>query len=221
MTAGNSLFIAGNNLIVEGVSDQIIIANMSQLITRIKGTVIFDLENVAISPAGGAENTVSLAALCASSCDNVAVLLDHDPEGIRAHNRLLKLGTLPESKILFINVANPDYLTIEDLVEDSVYHQAVIKAYEDVFPNSPIIERLSSLTNERREEGSQTTLQRYQSLFSENLDDWGSFDKVLVARKIAQLTLDESETKNWEDTIKAFLDLFSHIDGAFKVPLTR
>jgi len=227
VTAGNSLFIAGQNLVVEGISDQILLAALSQRLTRKSGKVGLDLDAVAISPADGAQSAVPLAHFCASSCENTVVLLDADDEGEKAKKRLMKAKVFPENKILTVADA-ADAKTMEDLVDEALYHQAVIEAYGEVGGEPPaqdipesregVEEQLAGTSNDgagseeqrRSEWDNASTAALYGKFWKEK--EWGNFGRALVARKLAQMSVEDNDSKAWEETVANFKKLFDAIN---------
>ena len=81
LTLGNSLFIGGCNLIVEGIADQIILAAFSRHSARQDKQPFINLQDICITPAGGADNVPYFAYLCSIEDMKTVVLLDNDREG--------------------------------------------------------------------------------------------------------------------------------------------
>ena len=229
VTAGNSLFIAGQNLVVEGISDQILLAAFSQSLTRERGQVGLDLDTVAISPADGASSAVHLAHLCGSCCDNTVVLLDSDNEGKAARERLIKAGQFPADKVLLLGEVCNKAATVEDLVAPELYHRAVYSAYRNLGASTSfnIPESLDKMapnasaesadvpsSKDARRTGSQpTTVGRYNEFWKRN--ELGEFSKVLVARELAVMSVDIAEfAKEWAATHANFGHLFDAINAS-------
>lgn len=219
ITAGNSLFIGGNNLIVEGISDQILLTAFARLASEWEGQVVFDLQRVAISAAGGADSVRPLAALCASSCESAVVLLDADAKGAGARARILKSGVLPPGKILSVSDAAGGATTLEDLIDPQLYYECAVEAYSQItghpastgFPSdSPLSSPLAG---------------SYKDLFADKGADWGDFDKVLVATSVAQRCAAYDETgphrEKLQTTMEGFKALLMAIDAAMAVPMKK
>jgi len=225
VTAGNSLFFGGNNLIVEGISDQIILAAMSQLVTAKTGQVALDLDKVAIVVAGGAPAVVSMAHFCHGCADNAVVLLDADGEGRRAKKELHKRGVFDANKIVMLGSDGVGEVAIEDLFEDELYHQAVVKAYGDL-PGHAAKEQLPQYAKVV-EEGSggegkgSSSRAGYYARYFVSKKEWGQFDKAMVGRKIAELSRGDCDDKAWESTVKAFSKLFKELNRVLDLPPTK
>jgi len=131
---GETAFIGNCNLIIEGPSDQILIAGLSSLLTR-EGrakTERLDLNTITLVPAGGAPHVPYIAFLARGrDVDRppVIVLLDGDKEGSEARKALKRGGPrrkelirddyviqLNDTVLNALNTENPaGCRTIEDL----------------------------------------------------------------------------------------------------------
>ena len=121
---GDFLSLGKNNLIVEGISDQIILANLSNIFAKL-GQPFINFEKVTIVPAMGAPSEEALARLATSEDLKAICLLDNDSKGKKVQKRLKN-----DEKIKLISVkdAKKDAITIEDLFPENVY----IKAFNSV-----------------------------------------------------------------------------------------
>ena len=84
---GDSLFVGGNNLIVEGITDQIILSSVIQVINKIEKKVVFDLNKVSVNFAGDNRNIIALAIFCNQETQGMKVLLDGD-RGVETRKKL-------------------------------------------------------------------------------------------------------------------------------------
>lgn len=148
--AGETAFIGGANLIVEGAADQVLLAGMSNAL-RLRGVAssdLLDLNNVTIVPAGSADSVPYIAYL-ARGRDPVkppcVALLDGDDDGRRAVAKLRKseanrkpvlvdkyvvsldawarstaLKDTPEELTVRSAQANGDVVEIEDLIPPKI-----------------------------------------------------------------------------------------------------
>ena len=123
-----SLFLGGNNLIVEGVTDFWILSAVSEYLAS-QGRQSLN-EALTITPAGGAQKIPYMAALLASENLNVLVLLDHEKDALSTRDDLLKTKVLRENNILsigdaFEEDARPNDADIEDLLDADIYEKLV------------------------------------------------------------------------------------------------
>lgn len=258
ITLGNSLFIGGRNLIVEGISDQIILAALSRYLAREDQPPFINLQEICITPAGGATNVPYFAYLCNMEDMKSVVLLDSDNEGNNAFEKIKREKVFNHNNVLRIQDAVSEsegkFLELEDLINREFYHSAVLEAYKDLpniaFANelpkthAEMLKQLSSQGQPPSEQEPSTehghtnmgerdpvtksrgkkpivnqqleasgTSSQYFKLFKQHEEKgWGHFDKVLVARRIAQ-KLDEDELpKVNKETVPRFNRLFGMIN---------
>ena len=124
-TIAQTLFYAKRNLVVEGITDYLILKSMKELLIR-KGLKKLD-ETIAIVPAGGAKNMVFLSSLFISQGIKIFALLDGDDIG-QTHKTQLREKMLVNAALIsdFTDIENAE---IEDLFEQDVYLKAVKMAY--------------------------------------------------------------------------------------------
>ena len=251
LTLGNSLFIGGSNLIVEGIADQIILTAFSRFLARRNEQPFIDLQKICITPAGSADNVPYYAYLCSTEDMKSVVLLDNDTEGDKAFNRIGKDKVFPPNKVVRVRdaVSKPkeNIIELEDLIDRKFYHSSFLEAYQelpkiefigDLPKNIEEMNKQSAGNMDREsknieENGGQTKpksgrknkdlessseyrgiTKLYSSLFRDHENKgWGSFDKVLVAKKISE-SLEEEHVPN-DNTILNFANLFSKINEMF------
>jgi len=139
LTLGNSLFIGGNNLIVEGISDQILITAFSRYLIRKEDQPFIDLQNICITPAGGADNVPYFAYLCHNENMTSVVFLDNDRKGDNVVSRIGREGVFPLDRIIRVREAMTKHnknvmekvVETEDLIDQEFYHTAVLQAYKE------------------------------------------------------------------------------------------
>ena len=85
-TSGDSLFISGNSVLVEGHDDRIYLEAMSDLLGQLNKTTLDEKANIV--DCGGATKVDYLARIADSEGHNFAVLLDDDDAGSHAKNEL-------------------------------------------------------------------------------------------------------------------------------------
>jgi predicted ATPase len=121
---GETAFIGTCNLMIEGPSDQILIAGLSSLLTRegVANTERLDLNTITLVPAGGASHIPYLAFLARGrDVDRppVIVLLDGDDEGAKAREVLKKGGPrnkklIKDDYVVQLNDQNLDGIATEN-----------------------------------------------------------------------------------------------------------
>ena len=238
ITLGNSLFIGGNNLIVEGIADQIILTAFSRYLARQDKQPFINLQDICITPAGGADNVPYFAYLCRIEDMKTVVLLDNDREGENAFSRITREQVFPPERVVRVRDAvtksKETIVELEDLINAGFYHIAFLDAYKEL-PNIEFWDELPKTFEEMTQQPKsslkqgvekETTKHRAQSkgitalysgLFQKHEDKrWGRFDKVLVAKKIAQKLEDGDVPDDKNKTISNFTNLFNRINEGFK-----
>jgi hypothetical protein len=101
---GETTFISGCNLMVEGPADQILLAGSAAYLRKLETvpeSQLLDLNRITIVPCGGAQNVPYLVYLARgrdAEKPAVIVLLDSDPDGDTAKKNLSKNGPHPQNK---------------------------------------------------------------------------------------------------------------------------
>lgn len=129
-----SFLLAEKNLVVEGVDDYWILASLSNLFIRAGEEGLND--DVLITPAGGASEAAYIATLMIGQKLDVVVLLDSDPAGNQAKDKLVKTWLTryqgkPTQVLSLGEIAgfpNQEF-SIEDLFPDDFYWKFVKKVY--------------------------------------------------------------------------------------------
>lgn len=125
-----SLFIGRKNLVVEGVTDFWYLSLMSGLMSDSGDEGI--VEELVITPAGGASKVAYLATLLAGQELKVAALLDSDQEGNGARTQLVNNKLLKDSDVLSLGtlLGTTGTFAIEDLFGDAYYVEQTAIAYK-------------------------------------------------------------------------------------------
>lgn len=186
------LFIAENNIVVEGTSDYAYLKLVSDFLAS-KGRTSLD-PNWSIVPVGGADLIPTFVALLGNHL-KVTVLVDTRKEGNQRLERLAKDGYLEKQRIIFVgNVLGRQTGDIEDLFAEGEYIGLYNKAFgktlkaKDLKGNDPIVARIA------RHEG----VARF---------DHGRPADVLLRERDAVLP------NLSEDTLKRFEELFKSINN--------
>lgn len=101
---GETTFISGCNLMVEGPADQILLAGAASYLRKLEAvpeSQLLDLNHITIVPSGGGTNVPYLVFLARgrdAEKPAVIVMLDSDPEGDTAKQDLSKNGPHPRKK---------------------------------------------------------------------------------------------------------------------------
>ena len=133
---------------------------------------------------------------------------------------LLKSGFPHEEKIIALSEVLPTWHTIEDLIDRDLYHQSVIEAYKTLVGHpagSDLPGQFQEILSGADREFS--VGEHYKRFFNARGEEWGDFDKVLVARQIAKASVEAGETAQWEQTAQAFERLFERLNQASRIPL--
>ena len=148
-TIAQTLFYAPRNLVVEGITDYLILQSMNELLIRKRMNKLD--ESIVIAPAGGTKNISYLSSLFISQNIKIFVLLDGDDAGKISKKNLSEKMLINATLVSdFNDVENAE---IEDLFEQAIYLKAVSIAYpssnlefndeEDRIPN--IVKKITSL----------------------------------------------------------------------------
>ena len=189
------LFVAENNVVVEGTSDYAYLKLLSDYLAS-KNRTSLD-PKWSIVPVGGADLIPTFVALLGNHL-KVTVLVDSRKEGNQRLDRMAKDGYLEKQRIILVGeILGRKTGDIEDLFEEdeylSLYNKAFGKAIKakDLKGNDPIVARIA------RHEG----VDRY---------DHGRPADVLLREREAVLS------KLSEDTMKRFESIFNRINETLR-----
>jgi len=185
------LFVAENNLVVEGTSDYAYLKIVSDYLAA-RGRTSLD-PKWSIVPVGGADLIPTFVALLGNHL-KVTVLVDSRKEGHQKLERMVREGYLAGERIVLIGeVLGRKTGDIEDLFEEDEYLKLYNKAFggsiksADLNGNDPIVARIA------RAEG------------VERFNHGGPADVLLREREAILTTI-------CEKTFQRFQDLFSRIN---------
>lgn len=185
------LFVAENNLVVEGTSDYAYLKLISDYLAS-KGRRCLD-PKWSIVPVGGADLIPTFVALLGHHL-KVTVLVDSRKEGVQRLDRMAKEGYLEEQRIILVgDVLGRAPADIEDLFEMEEYLGLYNKAFGKAI----------RATDLQGNDGIVTRIARYEGV---NRYDHGWPADVLLREREAIL-----ETLS-EGTLKRFEDLFERIN---------
>ena len=193
-----TLFFAKRNLVVEGITDYLILKSMSNLLAKKKMKALDD--NVVVVPAGGATHIMPLASMLRGNEQKLIVLLDGDDSGSRLAKHLEK--KLFVNCVLVSTFADKDCAEIEDLFPEEFY----LKACKEVYPNA-------HFQFNESERNSFRIVTRIKKMF-ERLD-LGVFEKWKVALVFVdwiQTGCGENEIP--EDACKKFSEIFDVVNAS-------
>lgn len=124
-----SLLVAKDNLVVEGVTDFWILNSLSTIFKDGGQEGIED--GLSITPAGGGTKAAYVGTLLNGQKLNVAVLLDSDLEGKSAQKQLVNQWILKDDHVLLIGdvLGRTENVAIEDLFGEDYYLQMTSEAY--------------------------------------------------------------------------------------------
>lgn len=206
MTIGDSLMVGKKNLLVEGVSDELILRAMSEL-CRKKGKDCIDTSKISILPVIGADKMPYFAILFTKENFRFLALLDSDTQGRRAVKDMVERFSIDEKNILALDKLSEKGIDmeIEDLVDIDFYLEAVNLAYEE--------DLAEKLTKERVDKNdiSDATFKGVKKFFREmRIQPNRKIDKIRVAKKVQELvTADRVPSAQ---TITTFSKLFKMVN---------
>lgn len=210
---GETTFIGTTNLLLEGASDQILIAGVSSWLGRrgAPATDRLDLNKITLVPAGAASHVPYLAYIARGrDVDKppLIVLLDADTEGNRARAELSRGGPrrrqlvapefvlqLNDESVADLSTANPDGVVgIEDLVPLELCHHAVVLYCEDLLPEADL-SGLDVTAASVYADGNDTLKGLEYALRAHLNDDAVHLDKIGFARSVLRsLDADSADT---------------------------
>lgn len=128
-----NLFVSKKNLLVEGVSDLIILTSLSGILESEKRT--FLRPDITIVPTGGLEKVATFISLLRGSKLEIACLLDSytDPKGKEKMEGLIRDKIVQKNKIRFFDEYLPDYdkADLEDLFTKKDYLKLFNSAFDE------------------------------------------------------------------------------------------
>ena len=127
-TLAQTLFYANYNLIVEGITDYLILTAMNEFFKQKSLTALND--GVAIVPVGGVRQIMPLASLLVANDLELVVLLDGDEPGL-TKSRQLKSERIVDHIVLVSDFTDSNVAELEDLFHEGFYMSAVREAYPD------------------------------------------------------------------------------------------
>ncbi len=197
---GDVLSLGEKNLIVEGISEQIIITRISKKFADI-GCPFIDLEKVSIVPAMGATCEEALARFSLSEGLAAISLLDNDSEGKRV---LRHLERDEQIRLISINKVKKDAVTIEDLFPDNSY----ITAFNSVYSK---FDDFKEYIKENKDEGKSGIVEKIEKHLKSI--GYSKLDKVGVANKLIEnLELNDKNISQYAP----FRELFTVLNNRFE-----
>jgi hypothetical protein len=176
VTLGDVSVIADKNVFVEGVTDQILLANASALL-RERGAPHLDLTTTSIIPYGDLTNLSHLIGIARNRKADVIVVTDADQQGSRVINLCRQEGISHLTIEQFSDRGNTD-CGIEDVIGIESYIADVNTDYQGFEWFRPL-----DVETVRKDIGNLSLGRYLQKVFEEQFGR--SFDKVAVAISLA------------------------------------
>lgn len=199
-TLAQTLFYSKYNLIVEGITDYLILKTMSEHLAK-KNMTALD-PDVSIVPSGGVKNIMPLAAILIGNDLKLAILMDGDDTGINKERQLKK--DIMVDCLLVNTFTNKKYAEIEDLFDEDLYISAVNEAYPD-----------KTIQFSDDENSIMCITKRLSQMFARL--GFGNFNKWLVASVlIDKIRKDAGKDKISTSTCNAFEKIFVQANSLLK-----
>ena len=209
ITLGNSLFIGGHNLIVEGMADQIILTAFSRYLAKQDNQPFIDLQHICITPAGGAPNVPYFAYLCNVEDMKPVILLDNDGEGETAFRKIDREQVIHIERIIRVREAvtkdKETIIELEDLIDHEFYHAAFLEAYREL-PKLEFVKELPETYKEMTERLASSTAQE-----AEGETDGGSNNVNTPAQKATSKAVSGKPTKKTREEPKGTTAIYSQL----------
>jgi len=125
-----SLFVGGQNLVVEGVTDYWILSSISAYLRDVGKP--FLRSELTITPAGGAQKVSYMVALLSSEELNVLVLLDDERDAKCTRDALVRSRLIDENNVIFVSEgieSKSSEADIEDLLDENIFRDLILEAY--------------------------------------------------------------------------------------------
>lgn len=209
---GDSPFISKRQIIVEGPSDYYFLTAIAEYYSSVLGRKILDFDEVAVMPAGGANEVPDKAVLLATQDIDYAMVLDSDEEGREVYeeikSRYHRLENGPERAVLLSSDDYDDGIVIEDLFDTEFYLQCFNETY------SNLVDGFSDVEYEQTEDGSweiedhEYDGRKITEVLEQILSERGIHDdlaKVRVANtiqsKLNQSQVTQSDVEQFQDLL--------------------
>ena len=208
MTLGDSLFIGHKTLMVEGITDNILIRPMSELLSK-KNLNYIDTSKIAILSVNSADKSRFFIPFVLSEEIAYVVLLDFDDKGNEIKRKLIEeFGNINIMMYDEVDVLDSNHdLAIEDLFDFEFYLKAVNNCYKDIFKDRIGNESLND---------SDITTKSFRGIknYFRTHNELGDFDKVLVAKEISKM-IRNGDIPN-DHTIQNFSEFYKLINNKLK-----
>jgi predicted ATP-dependent endonuclease of OLD family len=198
---GETTFISGCNLMVEGPADQILIAGAASYLRQLKDvpeSQLINLNRITIVPCGGAHHVPYLVYLARGrdlERPAVIVMLDGDEAGNDARRNLGRLGEHPGKK----SVLNSEFIIqLSDIKNDDV---RLVLSQSEYHPNFIVLEDLIPLS---------LSILAARKFIKTVYDLSDSDVKFISEEKIKEL---KKDNKSAFDAIKVFLAKHDESNG--------
>ena len=208
MTLGDSLFFDRKTLMVEGITDNILIRPMSELLLK-KGLPYLDTSIVAIQSVNSANKArYFMPFLLDEKIDHV-VLLDYDDKGKKIAKELTAEFGEDVNTFTYkeLNLSSGD-LEIEDLFDFEFYLKAVNISYKKIFKEKIGVEFLDE------KDISVKSFRGIKNYFR-TTDSLGSLNKVQVSNEIVQMIRNGKVPS--DKTINNFIDFFNQLNEKLNI----
>jgi predicted ATP-dependent endonuclease of OLD family len=194
---GDFLSFGMSNLIVEGISDQILLSGFSHKLAHINEEHV-DLEKISIYPSEGSNNVLYRAKFAYEEELNPIILLDSDQEGKKAEKKAKeKLKDVPR---ITISQIDKKAKTTEDLIPINLYLNATNTFYNDLKLDK--YEEIKEDSLDRDTLGKSGIVVSIHKHF-EQFDY--SFDKTAVAKELVKsVNISKDDLADYEKIILLF-----------------
>ncbi len=195
-----TLFYSKYQLVVEGITDYMILKSMNQLLSKKGKTTLND--KIIITPAGGTRNIMPLAGMLTGEDINIVVLLDGDQPGLQKQKDLKE--KLLVNCILVSSYTKTKNAEIEDLLPQGLYVDALKSAYPG-----------KDFSFSEEENKIERIVERVESLFKRK--NYGKFEKWKPTEFLIDWIQHDSEMKKIDEkTIQLFELIFKKVNEMLK-----
>jgi len=165
VTFGDIGIVGENNILVEGVSDQVLISSLSARLQRDQRPCL-NLRNTSVIPFGGVRERLRLfLSIIKREQRRAVVVVDSDGSGEEYAQEALAFQ-IPVIRVGEVAGGTGEERTLEDLIDTATYVDAVNRYYEQLGPIVPWFSSIAPANLEQRTGASNPLIRRLNQLFA-------------------------------------------------------
>lgn len=205
-----TLFLGSANLVLEGTSDQLLLAELSRLFHVGHGSIhSLDLNQIVLVSAESApavEKLLSVSQFGNEKLPPTVVLLDGDPQGVATRNSITggarnKPKLIDPEYVILLNDVIDTARVIEDIVPSSIWIEG-LRSYINRYCTIAVEHRGSELEAAYKEISAGERVGAATSEFFSSFEELGSYDKLGVMQECVERIRDAVRTDSNSPEVK-------------------